>query len=146
MRPPTRPAHGGRPLSPLFRALLDSGAWAMEAKVDGVRAVWDGSAWWSRHGRRLATGPDLHGAPALDGELLDGELWAFDLPLHPGTYDQRRRALSGIVDGLEGVRLVPQLTTWEEAAPYEGVVMKLRSSLYRCKPHDWLKFRAAWLR
>jgi DNA ligase-1 len=93
-------------------------------KYDGVRAYWDGHALWTRHGHRIhAPAWFTAGWPAhaLDGELWaglgrytaaasaaardvpDNDAWrslrymAFDLPAHPGSFDERAQALAQLL-------------------------------------------------
>lgn len=92
--------------------------WMMQEKFDGIRAIWDGSELWTREGHRIDA-PAWWLASLPDGIALDGELWAgrggfssvlsvyrrasatdgewrglsfvaFDAPLHPGAYSERR--------------------------------------------------------
>ena len=53
--------------------VLDPTGWLMSEKLDGVRAYWDGSRFWSRLGN-LFHAPDWFVA-GLPKEPLDGELW-----------------------------------------------------------------------
>ena len=95
--------------------------WVSE-KYDGVRAFWDGQQLWTRHGHRIHA-PAWFTA-GWSAQPLDGELWAgrdrftaassavasgtpddeawrelrymvFDLPEHPGRFDERLVALAG---------------------------------------------------
>ena len=104
-----------------------SGYWVSE-KLDGVRALWDGEALYSRRGNRFAAPAwFLRGFPVrrLDGELwigrggfetlsgtvrrevADEQAWrrvrymVFDLPGHPGPFDQRLRRMQELVEGLD---------------------------------------------
>lgn len=110
--------------------------WVSE-KLDGVRARWDGHALWTRAGNRVDA-PDgfTRGWPR---QPLDGELWAgrgrfehasstvrryppdaaawrslrlmvFDLPAHPGTFDQRLAALRVLFERTASptLELIPQ--------------------------------------
>jgi len=48
--------------------------WLLSEKLDGVRAVWDGAALWTRNGNRINAPVEfLNALPA--GLALDGELW-----------------------------------------------------------------------
>lgn len=106
--------------------------WLVSEKLDGVRARWTGSELVTRRGYRIQT-PDWFtaGLPPLP---LDGELWLgrgrfaelsalvrstqtaaeawrqvrfalFDLPAHPGTFAERNRALSRLVETLDNPHL-----------------------------------------
>ncbi|HUW26229.1 MAG TPA: DNA ligase [Gallionella sp.] len=97
--------------------------WVSE-KLDGVRAYWDGAKLLTRGGERIIAPPWFTaGWPTtpLDGELWvargqfsqavsivrqqtpDDAMWrrlhfmAFDLPAHPGTFDERNAALQQVV-------------------------------------------------
>eukprot|EP01027_Heterolobosea_sp_BB2_P009359 GEZU01013802.1.p1 GENE.GEZU01013802.1~~GEZU01013802.1.p1 ORF type:complete len:261 (-),score=102.48 GEZU01013802.1:150-932(-) len=89
-------------------------------KLDGIRAYWDGEKLYTKNNKQLLTPPGwLDGLPKdipLDGELWighgqlpavstitenpEGPGWdvvkyvVFDLPNDPGTYEQRREALT----------------------------------------------------
>lgn len=94
---------------------VDPAGWWMSEKLDGVRAYWDGSTFWSRQGNEFLA-PDwfVEGLPEtpLDGELWmargafqktvgivkrqdRGKLWAdlkyvvFDAPDHGGVFEDR---------------------------------------------------------
>lgn len=94
---------------------IDPAGWWMSEKLDGVRAYWDGSTFWSRLGNEFLA-PDwfVEGLPStpLDGELwMDrgafqktvgivkrqdrGKLWSglkyvvFDAPGHTGAFEDR---------------------------------------------------------
>jgi DNA ligase-1 len=114
---PVPAADAGQRLPPRC-ALADY--WVSE-KYDGVRGYWDGQQLWTRHGHRIHT-PAWFTA-GWPSQPLDGELWAgrdrftsasstvakdtpddeawrqmrymvFDLPAHPGTFDERLPALA----------------------------------------------------
>ena len=51
----------------------DIAGWWMSEKLDGVRAWWDGSSFWSRLGNRYHAPPWFE--EGLPNEPLDGELW-----------------------------------------------------------------------
>src|SRR5438067_1203273 len=53
--------------------VLDPTGWWLSEKLDGVRAYWDGTQFWSRLGNPFHA-PDWFVA-GLPGEPLDGELW-----------------------------------------------------------------------
>ena len=104
---------------------LDPTGWWMSEKLDGVRAYWDGSTFWTRLGNELLA-PEWFtcGLPATP---LDGELWmdrgafqravgivkrqdrseawsqlrfvAFDAPDHGGPFEERIEALTAMLEG-----------------------------------------------
>lgn len=116
---------------------MDLRGWWVSEKYDGVRAHWDGQQLRTRGGERInAPAWFTAGWPA---EPMDGELWAgrgrfeqaqsaaarqqpddaawralrymvFDVPAHPGTFDERLRALAGLVARIDQpwVLAVPQ--------------------------------------
>lgn len=105
--------------------------WVSE-KLDGVRAFWDGEVLASRRGNRfIAPSWFVEGFPS---EPLDGELWmgrgtfdalsgivrrhmpeddawrnirymVFDLPAHPGTFDERLSRLKELLAGIDPSRI-----------------------------------------
>jgi DNA ligase 1 len=168
----------GRPLmlANVYRPGLPLGDYWVSEKYDGVRAYWDGRQLWTRHGHRIPA-PQwfTHGWP---GEPLDGELWAghgrftyassaaakdaaddvawrglrymaFDLPAHPGRFDERLAALTTLpsrhaAPTLQAV-LHRQLT--DEAALHallretvhaggEGLMLHRGASAYRAERSD----------
>jgi len=168
-----------------WQAGTDLADWWVSEKYDGVRGFWDGSALRTRGGERIAAPPWFTaGWPATP---LDGELWAgrggfeqaqsavarqspddaawrrlrymvFDLPAHPGTFDERLPALRAAVAALDQpwVVAVPQqrvasaarlqaLLREVVAGGGEGLMLHRGSSHYRAgrgdalrklKPHD----------
>ncbi|MBX2800985.1 MAG: DNA ligase [Myxococcales bacterium] len=124
----TRTAADGPPLllAMSYDATVhDPTGWWMSEKLDGVRALWDGSRFLSRLGKEFAA-PEwftaaLPGVP-LDGELFGGrgqfqhtvgvvrridrsEAWralrfvVFDAPEHEGGFEQRLQGLQGLAGG-----------------------------------------------
>ena len=103
----------------------DPSCYWMSEKLDGVRAIWDGSTFWSRSGNEFnAPAWFREGMPrnvVLDGELFagrkqfratvkavrrkipDDKQWrgirylAFDAPLIPGPFEQRMAELAKVV-------------------------------------------------
>lgn len=127
------------PLPPPVQDLLVS------EKLDGVRARWDGARLWTRGGQPITAPIDFtHGWPEqpMDGELWRGpgqfdstsalvrrgnpddpgwrsiRLWAFDLPAHPGSFEQRHAALTALLETYAGphLTLVPQERVPDTAA------------------------------
>ena len=118
---------------------VDLSAYWVSEKLDGVRALWDGEALYSRRGNRFAAPPwFLRGFPETP---LDGELWmgrgtfetlsgavrrkvpdercwrkirymVFDLPEHPGPFDERLRRMREWLAEIE--------------APYLGLIHQFR--------------------
>lgn len=161
-----KPIPGGRPLSSFYRSLEADPQWVCQAKLDGQRALWDGSRLWSRRGNLL----DLC-APVLEelqqhapGVMLDGEYLtevgtfrrrarfvAFDVP-GPGSLIERWSLLSELVAPMDPdlVEVCPHGVTWGdvEAQGWEGVVFKRTNSPYSraMRPNKttpaWIKFRA----
>lgn len=116
---------------------LDLSAYRVSEKYDGVRAWWTGRELLTRSGRRIhAPAWFTAGWPQ---QVLDGELWGgrgrfettsgtvrksvpvdeewrllryrvFDLPEHPGNFDQRQNALTA---------LIPMLGPWIEGVKQE---------------------------
>jgi ATP-dependent DNA ligase len=96
----------------------------------------------------------------LDGEwvLKEGKYYAFDLPDHPGDFDERSRALRKVAAfKISGLAIVDsygghfaRIYTTISGGAIEGVVFKRRSSLYAKQPRasaeirTWLKRRFAW--
>lgn len=110
-------------LAQVYAGETDLRSYWVSEKLDGVRARWDGEALVSRQGHRF-NAPDwfIEGFPP---QALDGELWlgrgrfdevsgavrrytpdpaewreirfmVFDLPEHPGTFDQRYTAMQAL--------------------------------------------------
>jgi ATP-dependent DNA ligase len=143
--------------------------WAMEPKVDGIRVIIVAGETYTRQGTVLSPGKGAallrklvaSVEETLDAEWVpgDGELYLFDLPDHPGSYDDRRRAMIEIEE-----RRIPRLylvgsytvnfpQTYEVLRRdnfAEGVVLKRRHSLYtkqarsNTETRDWLKRRFVW--
>ncbi len=115
-------------LANVYRAGLPVGDYWVSEKYDGVRGYWDGSRLLTRGGERIAA-PDwfIAGWPKTP---MDGELWAgrgqfskavsivrqqrpddaawramrfmvFDLPSHPGTFNERIPAVNGVVTQID---------------------------------------------
>ena len=123
-----------------YRPGIDLRDWWVSEKYDGVRAHWDGRQLRTRGGERIAAPAWFTaGWPALP---MDGELWAgrgrfehaqsaaareqpddaqwralrymvFDLPAHPGSFDERLAALRAAVSALDH--------TWVQAVPQRKV-------------------------
>lgn len=98
-----------------YDASCDIAGWLVSEKLDGVRSFWDGTALWSKNGRRLQPPPEFVAqlpAFAVEGELWGGrdsyektaaivlqqqphdgwlqlQLAIFDVPAEPGTFIHR---------------------------------------------------------
>ena len=172
-------------LAKRWRPGIDLHGWWVSEKYDGVRGHWDGQQLRTRGGEPIAAPPWFTaGWPAIP---MDGELWAgrgrfehaqsavarqqpddaqwrslrymvFDLPTHPGSFDERLAALNGLVASIDKawVLAVPQRKLATEAELQalmrqvvrgggEGLMLHRGASLYRAghsddllklKPHD----------
>ena len=155
--------------------------WVSE-KLDGVRAWWDGDVLLSRRGKRLHAPPWFTaGFPQqpLDGELWlargafaelsgivrrtrsDGAAWrkvrfmVFDLPTHPGVFDERLLRMAEIFQGVQSpyIDLVEQFRVADEvelleelnrvaAVGGEGLMLRRGLSRYRAgRTDDLLKLK-----
>lgn len=165
-----------------YRPGIDLRDWWVSEKYDGVRAHWDGRQLRTRGGERIAAPPWFTaGWPALP---MDGELWAgrgrfehaqsaaareqpddaqwralrymvFDLPAHPGSFDERLAALRAAVSALDHtwVQAVPQRKVAGDAELQallrevvrgggEGLMLHRGASLYRAgRGDDLLKLK-----
>lgn len=168
--------------------LIDDPNIALEQKIDGIRVaarIIDGHVTWAAsNGGRLASTTALKqlagidtlleacgfsGQWVLDGEIVDGTLWLFDLPLGldgavtPRTpFAQRRDALELLAGALEPawgdrIRIVPchrtptaKRSLWEAvvAAGAEGVCAKRLDGQYlasgRKRSRDVLKVKITY--
>ncbi len=146
--------------------------WALEVKINGCRVIVSAGQVWTRQGTPLSRPKGAQRVLALAGGLgctvegewvnATGKLWLFDLPDHPGSYDERRAALSDLLSTTHYplptlVGLVPRalgsFAAFYAACKiegFEGVVAKRRLSHYPKCPRpdtltrDWLKRRFAW--
>ena len=165
-----------------YRPGIDLRDWWVSEKYDGVRAHWDGRQLRTRGGERIAAPAWFTaGWPALP---MDGELWAgrgrfehaqsaaareqpddaqwralrymvFDLPAHPGSFDERLAALRAAVSALDHtwVQAVPQRKVAGDAELQallrevvrgggEGLMLHRGASLYRAgRGDDLLKLK-----
>lgn len=163
-------------LANLYRPELPLADYWVSEKYDGVRAYWDGANLWTRQGHRIhAPAWFTDGWPA---QPLDGELWAgrgrftaassavardtpdddawremrymvFDLPAHPGHFDQRLVDLQRLqaAHPSRWLQAVPQHKVASEAALQtllrqtvraggEGLMLHRGASLYRGERND----------
>lgn len=165
-----------------YRPGIDLRDWWVSEKYDGVRAHWDGRQLRTRGGEPInAPVWFTAGWPALP---MDGELWAgrgrfehaqsaaareqpddaqwralrymvFDLPAHPGSFDERLAALRAAVSALNHtwVQAVPQRKVAGDAELQallrevvrgggEGLMLHRGASLYRAgRGDDLLKLK-----
>jgi len=169
---------GARPLmlANIYRPDVPLADYWVSEKYDGVRGYWDGQQLWTRHGHRIhAPAWFTAGWPA---QPLDGELWAgrdrfttasstvakdtpddaawrqmrymvFDLPAHPGTFDERLSALARELSqhALPWLQAVAQRKLADDAALQallhdtvraggEGLVLHRGASAYRGERSD----------
>ena len=152
-----------------YRPGIDLRDWWVSEKYDGVRAHWDGRQLRTRGGERIAAPAWFTaGWPALP---MDGELWAgrgrfehaqsaaareqpddaqwralrymvFDLPAHPGSFDERLAALRAAVSALDH--------TWIQAVPQRKVagdaeLQALLREVVRGGGEGLMQHRGAWL-
>lgn len=131
-------------LANVYRADIPLADYWVSEKLDGVRGYWDGEKLLTRGGARIPAPPWF--TAGWPGVALDGELWigrrkfadtvsivrqqtpddaawrrvrfmVFDLPAHPGSFDERKRALEAIVAdmALPWVRTVEQFKVADAA-------------------------------
>ena len=163
-------------LANIYRPELPLADYWVSEKYDGVRAYWDGAQLWTRQGHRIhAPAWFTAGWPT---QPLDGELWAgrgkftaassavardtpeddawrelrymvFDLPTHPGHFDQRLAELQRVLatHPNQWLQAVPQHKVANEAALQtllrntvrqggEGLMLHRGASLYRGERND----------
>ena len=165
-----------------YRPGIDLRDWWVSEKYDGVRAHWDGRQLRTRGGERIAAPAWFTaGWPALP---MDGELWAgrgrfehaqsaaareqpddaqwralrymvFDLPAHPGSFDERLAALRAAASARDHtwIQAVPQRKVAGDAELQallrevvrgggEGLMLHRGASLYRAgRGDDLLKLK-----
>lgn len=169
-------------LAKVYRGDISLADYWVSEKYDGVRGYWDGSQLFTRSGRRIAAPAWFTaGWPQVP---LDGELWAgrgrfeqaqstvaretpddttwrgirymvFDLPAHPGSFDERLVALDKLIAvlGIAWLQAVPQRKLADRAALLglmkqtvkvggEGLMLHRGASLYRgVRNDDLLKLK-----
>ena len=96
----------------------DPTGWLVSEKFDGIRAIWDGDDFVTRHGKVL-------NAPAwfkagMPAERLDGELW-----MGRGTFDALRSSIQTKGSNWEGVRFMV-FETCDMEKPIEERLRDLR--------------------
>ena len=175
---PTTSHAGARSLmlANVYRPELPLADYWVSEKYDGVRGYWDGQQLWTRHGHRIhAPAWFTAGWPT---QPLDGELWAgrdrfttasstvakdlpddeawrqmrymvFDLPAHPGTFDERLGSLTSELSQhalpwlqavaqrklVDGIALQASLRSTVRAGG-EGLVLHRGASTYRGERSD----------
>lgn len=161
---------------------LDLSAYWVSEKYDGVRGYWDGQRLWSRGGELLQ--PPAWFTEGWPLVPMDGELWAgrgrfeeasgtvrqlqpddnawrnirfmvFDLPAHPGVFDERLVAYQALVQTLSRswVQAVPQVRVADHAMLQrklkavvrdgaEGLMLHRGDSMYRAvRGEDLVKLK-----
>jgi DNA ligase 1 len=155
---------------------VELGAYWVSEKFDGIRAYWNGKQLLTRGGNEIHT-PEwfVVGWPR---EPLDGELWlgrrqfetlsatvrdhtpsdeawrrvrylVFDLPAHPGRFEERLSVLQSLIaaSGLDWLQAVPHWRVRDEADltaqlqrltadGAEGFMLRRASSFYRAERND----------
>lgn len=167
-----------------WRAGIEVSSYWVSEKLDGVRARWDGQALWTRAGHRIAAPPWFtRGWPP---QPLDGELWAgrdrfeqasatvrrqladaaawhqlrfmvFDLPAHPGPFEQRLAKLRALLipSPAPTLALIEQRRYADEAALRqrlqtvvagggEGLMLHHRDNRYRAGRSEGLIKLKPW--
>ncbi|SFS06336.1 DNA ligase-1 [Dyella sp. OK004] len=169
-------------LANVYHAGVDLDAYWVSEKYDGVRGYWDGErlfarsgaiihapAWFTAHWPRTPMDGELWAGrgkfdvasatirqePANDAAWRRIRFMVFDLPGHPGVFDERIPALNQLVARLEvpWVQAVRQYKVADEAALKvalrrvikdggEGLVLHRGESLYRAiRSDDLLKLK-----
>ncbi|MBL8386935.1 MAG: DNA ligase [Hydrogenophaga sp.] len=161
---------------------LDLSAYWVSEKYDGVRGYWDGRRLWTRGGD--VVNPPAWFTEGWPATPMDGELWAgrgrfehasgtvrqaqpddaawrsmrfmvFDLPAHPGVFDERLRACGELIASLNRpwVVAVPQQRVESHEALQrqlkavvragaEGLMLHRGDSLYRAvRGEDLVKLK-----
>lgn len=143
---------------------INDSDYVMEQKLDGHRVMLvsdDTPLFLTRGGmpytKAVPKGLDAHGLPkgfVIDGELINGVLWAFDVlhvdgQLQRLPLSERRKVLNAIPES-DVMRRIPQAVSKAEKEAlyalaaernYEGVVIKRADSPYECgiRSPRWLK-------
>lgn len=150
---------------------LRNDKWVFEQKLDGHRLLLkspgedmpptaltrSGSIYTRRLPRAIQDFRFPDGQWALDGELVDGTFYVFDLPvsiLKPNAeLWARRAALEALLSAIQHpFKIVPQARTWREkeelatkavARNLEGLILKQVDSPYRpgARCTEWLKIK-----
>lgn len=153
--------------------------WVIEQKLDGHRILLcssggdyppsaltrNGTAYTRRLPQEIQNfrfPPTPDGRPMdwiLDGELVDGTFWVFDMPRWPGDAEsnlglaQRRAVLETLMENLNSpFKLVPQARTAQDkitlaktaiASNFEGLIVKRANAKYLWggRTADWMKIK-----
>lgn len=169
-------------LAERYETGVDLDAYWVSEKLDGVRGYWTGTELLTRGGHRIEAPPWF--TQAWPSQPLDGELWmgrarfaelsgtvrrttpddaawrevkfmVFDLPAHPGTFDERLATLRELIPRLQipWLRLIQQshvadaaeLDQWLDrvvAAGGEGLMLHRGAAPYRAiRSDDLLKLK-----
>lgn len=155
-----------------LKNFLDNDSWVMEQKLDGHRLLLhspgadmpptaltrNGSIYSRKLPKAIQDFRFPEGDWALDGELVDGTFWVFDLPMFQGeatglSLELRRVALETFLANIRHpFKLVPQARTQGEkislaaramADNFEGLILKRVDSPYRpgARTDEWLKVK-----
>lgn len=157
-------------------AFITDDSWVMEQKLDGHRVLLvapeldmpptaltrNGNLYSRKLPQAIRDFRFPPGKWVLDGELVDGTYYVFDLPVSPifersnpamATLSVRRQALEALLDNIgHPFKLVPQARNRAEKITladtalrnnFEGLLLKKRDSLYipAGRTTDWLKLK-----
>jgi len=78
----------------------DVSGWWVSIKYDGIRAIWQGSYFMTRHGKRL-NAPEWFTAKMPKNVRLDGELW-----MGNGTFNELQSNLQTKGSNWEGIKFM----------------------------------------
>jgi len=144
--------------------------WYYSEKLDGVRAIWDGSRFWSRSGNPINVPPEFIGdfpPVTLDGEIFGGrgnfamtsgivrrkngtcEQWCqldfhvFDCPDNRAPFEERYRYLQGLVGNQKHLKLCEQtpITKAEIPEKLAAVIAKGGEGLMLRKPDSLYEYK-----
>lgn len=152
---------------------IDDDKWVAEQKLDGHRLVLrspsdptyppvattrNGTTYTRTLPKEIRDFRFPEGEWALDGELVDGTYWVFDMPASPAVGEDaelwaRRAMLESFLANVKNpFRLVPQARTRDEKIRlaetslrnnFEGLIVKRTSAAYRFggRTAEWLKIK-----
>lgn len=158
---------GGVMLAKKWTDKVDPVGWWMSEKLDGVRAYWNGEAFYSRQGNKI-NAPEWFTAMLPEGVTLDGELFIgrgmfdktisavrkdnpideewehvtyqiFDCPSVDDTFEQRMFALCELLDEIEADWADPDL----ECPFYAVEQVRCRSYEHFSEFHSLLSHKGA---
>jgi len=121
-----------------YHAGIDPTGWLVSEKLNGCRAFWDGSQFWTRGGNVIAA-PDwfTDGLPTVP---LDGEIWAgrgrFEearLAVQFGHWTRRCRFVAFDAPKARG--------TWQRRMATAGRLWRYTVAFEVCQGHGWLMER-----